>query len=359
MRLEGGKPVKLFRWILACAILVGAGPFLYAGDDTVAAADAGALSAQLERIFSGEVPTSIDDLKAMQEHQRWLARKVIPCTVGVMVGGAQGSGVIVSKDGYVLTAAHVVGQPGRPVRFTMPDGSAVMGTTLGVNRRIDAGLMKITGDEINGQKVEEWPFLEMGSSTDLKPGQWCMATGHPGGPQRDREPVVRFGRILEADENVIKTDCKLVGGDSGGPLFDVQGRVIAIHSRIGGRLTDNLHVPVNTYREDWDRLAAGEEWGRFPGLPSLRRGPYLGVGGSPEGEEARIESVGEGTPAEKAGIKVGDVVKQFNGKEVSTFEDLQDAVSETRPGQVVKVVVERDGETKELEVRIERRGDRP
>ncbi len=313
------------------------------------------LSPELERLFGGELPGTIDDLRAMEQHQRWLAEKVTPSTVGVRVGAAQGSGVIISADGYVLTAAHVAGRPGRPVQFVLHDGRIATGVTLGLNRRMDAGMMRITSEEIGGEKIETWPHAEMGDSSSLKEGQWCMATGHPGGYQRDREPVVRFGRVLLVQDSVIRSDCKLVGGDSGGPLFDVYGNVIAIHSRIGGRLTDNLHVPVDSYRDDWDRLAAGEEWGRFPGM-QRQRGPYLGVTGDPEGDEARVVSVAADTPAAKAGIQPDDLIVRFNDQDVPDFRALQALVGMTRPGQKVTVELIRDGETIELEVEIGRSG---
>src|SRR5690606_1520398 len=119
---------------------------------------------------------------------------------------------------------------------------------------IDSGLMEITDQG-------DFPAVEMGDSSKLKRGQWVLALGHPGGFESGRRPVLRLGRILDVEDDAIRTDCTLVGGDSGGPLFDMQGRVIAIHSRIGGPLTANIHVPVNVYKENWDRLAAGEAWG--------------------------------------------------------------------------------------------------
>ena len=102
-------------------------------------------------------------------------------------------------------------------------------------------------------------------SAEMKKNDWCVVTGHPGGFKTGRSPVVRVGRILEINNSVaakyICTDCTLVGGDSGGPLFDMQGRVIGIHSQIRARITENVHVPVNTYRETFDRLAKGDVWG--------------------------------------------------------------------------------------------------
>src|SRR3954454_13544557 len=110
----------------------------------------------------------------------------------------------------------------------------------------------------------------MGKSSALKKGQWCIATGHPGGYRPGRTPVVRLGRILEANAEALRTDCTLVGGDSGGPLFDMAGRASAIHSRIGGFITATIHVPVDTYRDTWDRLVKAEVWS---GLDA----PYMGV----------------------------------------------------------------------------------
>src|ERR1700758_5044418 len=111
----------------------------------------------------------------------------------------------------------------------------------------------------------------MGKSTSLTKGQWVVSIGHPGGFRPNRTPVVRLGRVLEANANLIVTDCTLVGGDSGGPLFDLDGKVIGIHSRISSGLAFNFHVPVDTYRTTWDRLVKGDVWG------GGRTGPYIGV----------------------------------------------------------------------------------
>ncbi len=302
-------------------------------------------AAVLERIFAGEAPKSVGDLKAMQDHLQKLSEKIIPCTVGVRVGPAQGSGVIISKDGYVLTAAHVVGKPNIDVTFVLPDGSTVKGKTLGMNRTIDAGLMKITEER-------EWPFVEMGISAELKAGQWCVATGHPGGYEKGRTPVVRFGRVLQNHDTVIMTDCTLVGGDSGGPLFDMQGRVIGINSRIAGPLNANMHVPVNTFRDTWDRLAKAEAWGSMAG-----NSPYLGVKGELDSEDPRISEVYPGTPAEKAGLKQGDLVLKFDGQDITTFKQLSSLVGDKAPGDKVKLQIKRGEETLDIEVVIGKRNE--
>jgi S1-C subfamily serine protease len=204
-------------------------------------------------------PENVDDLAGIEKHVQKVIDKVTPAVVGIIVGPGSGSGVIVSEDGYVLTAGHVSGKPGQDATIILPNGTKLKGKTLGQNKGIDSGMIKIVTDN---NKKAKFPYLDMGKSSDLKAGQWVLAIGHPGGFRLNRTPVVRVGRILTTNQFLIRTDCVLVGGDSGGPLFDMQGRVIGIHSRIGGKeITENVHVPVDTFRQTWDRLAKGESWG--------------------------------------------------------------------------------------------------
>ena len=189
----------------------------------------------------------------MDQHQQELVEKVTAVTVGLQIGPTQGSGVLVSKEGHVLTAAHVAGRAGLEVRVIMPDGRKYRGTTLGMNKGVDAAMLKINRQLRDGEEIA-WPYASMGQAAELEPGSWCLALGHPGGYQTDRQPVVRFGRVLSTNKMVITTDCKLIGGDSGGPLFDMEGNVIGIHSRIGTKVTKNLHVPIDNYRINWGVL---------------------------------------------------------------------------------------------------------
>ena len=101
------------------------------------------LPVALQRIYSSGVPTSVDELRLMDEHQRALVQRLLPVTVGLEIGPTQGSGVIVSADGYILTAAHVAGEANRNVWVLTSDGRRLRGKTLGLNRGMDAGLIKI------------------------------------------------------------------------------------------------------------------------------------------------------------------------------------------------------------------------
>ncbi len=311
--------------------------------------DPATVEIKVPAVFDKTAPEGVEDLKTIQEHVRKILDKVIPCTVGVKIGSAQGSGVIVSKDGLVLTAGHVSGTPGKDCVLVLPDGKTVKAKTLGCNRGIDSGMIKILEEK-------EWPFLEMGKSADLKPGQWCIATGHPGGYKAGRSPVVRLGRILNAGKSALTTDCTLVGGDSGGPLFDMQGRVIGIHSRIGGSITANVHVPVDTYRETWDRLVKGENIGSGPaaGIPTTNDA-WLGVQADLDAKNCTISQVVKDSPAEKAGLRPNDVVLKFDGQKIETFDDLAGLIRKKKVGDEVTLEVKRGDGTMTLKVTLAKR----
>jgi serine protease Do len=288
-------------------------------------------------------PESIEDLKAIQKQLQKVLEKVVPATVGVQVGNAAGSGVIVNAEGYVLTAGHVSGKPDQECFLIFPDGKRVKGKTLGQNVGIDSGMIKITEEG-------KWPFIEMGASAKLGKGTWCVSVGHPGGYIKGRSPVVRLGRIMELDNTVIRSDCTLVGGDSGGPLFDMDGKLIGIHSRIGRTTADNYHVPVDTYKDTWDRLAKGESWGGFDlfGGPQ----PYVGLRLDLEAKECKVTRVTEGSPAEKAGLKVGDIVVKFGTDKPSGPEELLKWLRGKKVGDEVALEVQRDKEVLALKLVI-------
>jgi serine protease Do len=294
------------------------------------------------------LPKSAADLKAIEARVSDITRKVMPAVVGIQAGGGQGSGVIITRDGYVLTAGHVSGNPGTEVTLTLADGRRVKGKSLGLNKKIDSGLIKITDEG-------DYPVAEIGKSGDLVKGQWVIALGHPGGYRRDRPPVLRLGKVLISNgvNDFVMTDCTLIGGDSGGPLFDLEGRIVGIHSRIGPSTLNNMHTPVDTYIQTWDRLAAGESWGDVLAFMN-RRGPILGIQGEslPGDEGAVVREVSPGGPAEKAGLKAGDVIRNFGGKPVRSMEELAQLIGQKRVDEEVAITVDRDGKAVELKARL-------
>ena len=287
-------------------------------------------------LFDGEVPQTIEELRMMEQHVAKLAERVKPAVVNIQMAGAQGSGVVVSSDGYILTAAHVIGRPNRTATITFPDGKKVKATTLGSERRIDSGILKINDDE-----GSDFPYVDMGLSDELTDGQWLVAIGHPGGIDPKRGLVVRMGRLIQQTNSVLRTDCTLVGGDSGGPLFDMNGDVIGIHSRIGAHLWNNLHVPVDTYSENWDELIAGYV---VDGQPTL--------GFSVIDDTNEVKSVTANSASAKAGLKVGDVIKKIESSEVEDRDDIRSAVRKTKPNQKIKMIVQRGDEEITLNVTV-------
>ncbi len=284
--------------------------------------------------FEKDSPENVADLIDMEHQIRKISKQVIPTTVNIQVGNAQGSGVIVSKKGEILTAAHVIGAPGRKVKIILSDGREVEGETQGLSRRLDVGLVKIV-------EKGDWPAAEMGDMKKINVGTWCLATGHPGGYRKDRPPVVRLGRVILKRDDILQTDCTLVGGDSGGPVFDMDGKVIGINSRIGASTAWNFHVPVSAYQDNWERLVKAESWDNSP-EPG---GPILGVSGDDDPLGCKITSVGKDLPAEKAGMEVGDIIITFDGQPVKGFDSLKALVQKHKPGDRVAVEFRRGEET--------------
>jgi S1-C subfamily serine protease len=305
------------------------------------------VSTSLEGLFErGGIPDSLDQLRELEQQQRKVATRGEKCTVSVKIGPAQGCGVIITGTGFVVTAAHVAMRPGKTAIVTLDGGRQVTATTLGMNRQFDAGLIRINPDQNGGQP---YPHASLGTSKDLLPGMWCVALGHPGGYDPGRGAVVRVGRLLEVRENVLVTDCALIGGDSGGPLFNLAGELVAVHSRIGNDFDANLHVPIDHYDDSWDRMASGESWGALPGFK-----PTLGVSGRKSDPQAVVIAVKPESPAAKAGLQEGDIVEEFGEKAIENFGDLKAAVADTMPGERIRVWIRRENRRIGLNVTIGR-----
>ncbi len=313
-------------------------------------------------------PEDLSELKALQATVNGVVEKCTPATVAVLYGASAGSGVIVSEDGLVLTAAHVIRDyeipkkgalegktkpfvAGQKVFIMLPDGKRVEGKTLGINEGMDSGMVQITA---KGPKDGKWPFLPVAKSGALPKGQWVVSLGHPNGPKDGRPPVARLGRLQGSTKNVLRTDCTLVGGDSGGPLFDLNGNVIGIHSRIGLPISQNLHVQADQFKNDWDKLVAGE-WVDQPATAKAG-GAYIGVV-FPDDEEddAWLKEVEEDAPASKAGLKSGDTITKFNDTPVKTVKAFRKLMDSAKPGDKVKITVRRGNVVMGLTVTLSKR----
>jgi serine protease Do len=322
---------------VACATLAG----------EAAAFDAVEVPPQAAEAFRVRGPRDVQDLR----HIEWQLQRVVPhvtaATVLVQAGRSTGSGVVVSGDGRVLTAAHVIGRPGRRVTVVFADGRRLSGQSLGADHDADAGMVQID------RPPDDLPFLPLAEAKPLESGEWVITAGQPGGMVDDRSPPIRLGRVLFVHDDVVCTDCTLVGGDSGGPLVNMRGEVVGIHSSIGPRVTHNFHVPITAFQRDWDRLAASELWGGgFDRDPETEGRPLLGVAGRTEEGRCRVTQVFPGMPAESAGVRSGDVIRAVDGREIDSFERLTNIIFFKQPGGRVTLSVERSGEELDLEVEL-------
>lgn len=282
-------------------------------------------------------PVNLDDLRAIESQVTKIADRVRQSTVAIIVGDSQGSGVIVTENGLVLTAGHVISIPGRKLIVVLSDGRRVAGRALGVNTASDCGMVQIT-------EPGPYPASKISDLADLKIGDWCVGIGHPGGYQVGRPPVMRLGRIVAIHQTLLESDCPLLGGDSGGPLFDLAGNIIGIHSRIGPRTSLNLHVSAALFIRDWDRLTKSPDLEHF----SAQSQGMLGVNGVDDPHGGRITEVFPRLPADEAGLRAGDVVTRFSGVPVANFQALIALVQSRRPGEVVELRVIRDQEVREF-----------
>jgi serine protease Do len=228
-----------------------------------------------------------------------------------------------------------------------PDGKEVNGKVLGANLSKDIGLVKIT-------EGGPWPFIERGESKPLQAGDWVIAMGHSAGFDAARTPPVRFGRVVsDGPGNFLTTDCTLIGGDSGGPLFDLEGKVVGINSSIGNSLKNNNHAGVDGFKEDWDRLMAGDVWGELQMNPLLNpERPILGIalGNSVRGGGVIISGVS--AHASEAGLRVGDVIETIDDTKIRDGKFLMTFLAKKEAGDKVKVGIKRGGEPQVVEVEL-------
>ncbi len=304
--------------------------------------------ASLHPAWSREPVGSIEDIRKLEGKIASVAEKAMKATVALISeeSGASGSGVITSADGLILTAAHVI-EGAEEVLVVFPDGKQVKGKVLGANMSKDIGMVQI------GEKGP-WPFMERGESKPLQAGDWVISMGHSTGFDPARTPPVRFGSVVsDGPGNFLTTDCTLIGGDSGGPLFDLDGKVVGINSSIGDALKNNNHAGVDGFKEDWDRLVAGEVWGRLQMDPMLN--PERAVMGIELGAQVRgggIVISGVTEHASKAGLRPGDVLESVEGKMVRDGRALQIYLAKKQAGDKVAIGVLRGGNPLELEVEL-------
>jgi serine protease Do len=263
----------------------------------------------------------------------------------------QGSGVIFSKEGYILTNEHVISNA-REIKIVLPDGRELEAEVIGADPLNDLAIVKI--------KTENLPLAKLGDSDKLKPGEFCIAIGNPFGLQNTITfgVISALGRNIGVDperilENLIQTDAPINPGNSGGPLINLAGEVIGINNSIIPYAQGiGFAVPINTAKEIIDELI---EHGRV-----IR--PWLGIYSlcvTPQVKERFNLSVDSGcyivkvvpqSPAEKGKIKEGDVIVRVDNQTINTVEDLQKIMKTRKVGQEITITIIR--ENKHIEIRV-------
>lgn len=305
-------------------------------------------AALLSPVWARDPVGTIEDVRKLEQKISAVATKAMPATVALISedSGASGSGVITTADGLILTAAHVI-EGAEKVQVVFPDGKQVNGKVLGANLSKDIGLVQIVEDG-------PWPYIERGESKPLQAGDWVIAMGHSAGFDAARTPPVRFGRVVsDGPGNFLTTDCTLIGGDSGGPLFDLEGKVVGINSSIGQALKNNNHAGVDGFKEDWERLMAGEVWGELQMNPMLNpERPILGIALGPSVRGGGAVIGGVSAHASKAGLRPGDVIESIDGTKIRDGAFLQVLLAKKQAGDKVTVSVKRGGQSLDVEVEL-------
>lgn len=257
-------------------------------------------------------------LPKLQNSIRPVVEQARKTTVAVGAMGSTGSGVVVSPDGLILTAGHVITdlrtqKVAEEVSILFEDGEELKAKVLGINKSRDAAMLQLIGQG-------PWAFSPLGDSASIRPGNWVIATGHPSGYDALRPAPVRFGRVISKNGDFFfGSDCVLFGGDSGGPLFDLNGKVVGIHSWIGESLEINTHAGISGFLADWEALKAGMNEGELQPPPRLEEGdPVIGVIFSGEAQgRVRLDAVLADSPAEQAGLRVGDMILRVDGTPIN------------------------------------------
>jgi len=271
---------------------------------------------------------------------------------------AQGSGFIISPDGYVLTNNHMVGGA-ETVTVQLKDGRKVTAEIVGTDPQTDVAVVKI--DE------EDLPYIKLADSSILEVGEWVIAIGSPFGlSQTVTAGIVSAkgrSRIGVADyEDFIQTDAAINFGNSGGPLLNLDGEAVGINTAIigpGGNVGIGLAIPSNMASDIYEQLKeSGEVIRGFLGVhmdevkPGM--GKYFGLDAD---EGVVVVSVQDDSPADKAGIKQDDVIVEFEGEPVVGMNDFRNRVAMYRPDSKVKIVVMRDGKRKTFTAKLDKRPD--
>lgn len=270
----------------------------------------------------------------------------------------QGSGFIVSADGYILTNNHVVKDADK-ITVKMSDDKELQAKVIGTDPASDIAVIKVDANNL--------PAVELGDSDTLKVGEWVLAIGNPFGLSHTVTAGIvsakgrsglRFADSELEYQDFIQTDAAINFGNSGGPLINIDGKVVginsAIYSQSGGYIGIGFAIPVNMAKYIYEQLVAEGK---------VIRG-YIGIYGedvSPEMAEMLgakghkgvvVNNIVKDSPAEKAQLQTGDIIIKKDGKAIDNWDNFRNEVAKIPPGQKITLTVVRDGKEKDVEVEL-------
>lgn len=325
-------------------------------DEKADIAAARSLSRAFQHVAKRAEPSVVHITSLQQVYTR---RSLFDAPRAELAPGGLGSGVIVTEDGYILTNNHVVAGADQ-LRVRLADGRELECQLVGADPATDLAVLKVDATGL--------PILAFGDSDALEVGEWVVAIGSPFGfdssvtagivSAKGRSGIVGRRSAEGLYEEFIQTDAAINPGNSGGPLLDLDGRVVGINTAIitrsGGSIGLGFAIPAKMARSVMENIIAsgrpqrgflGAVWGDI----DVSRAARLGLA-APSG--AIIEGVMPESPADRAGLRVGDVVVAFDGKPVDSFNRLRNAIAFTPPGQTISVEVLRDGDRRVIEAQI-------
>lgn len=320
---------------------------------------------QTQQISGGQIFPEIPNLPEDSPFYDFFRRHMQPFSAPrKFESRSLGSGFIISKNGYILTNAHVV-ESANEITVKLNDKREFNAQVIGTDRKTDIALIKIDAKDL--------PVVTQGDPENLKVGEWVIAIGSPFGFENSVTAgiVSAKGRSLAQENYVpfIQTDVAINPGNSGGPLFNMKGEVVGINSQIysrtGGFMGLSFAIPINVAAEIADQLKEHGKVSRGKiGVMIQEVTEELAESfGLSKATGALVVSIEKGGPADKAGIEVRDIILEFNGKPIANSSDLPRIVGNTKPKSEVETQIWRKGSTKSLtvlvgEMPVEDKGER-
>jgi serine protease Do len=278
-----------------------------------------------------------------------------------------GSGFIISAEGYILTNDHVAGNA-KEITVTMTNGEKYPAEIMGTDMISDVTLLQIKG--------KNFPFVKLGNSDDVMIGEWVVAFGNPFGLfENIDKPIVTVGVVsakgmnLNVDNNrsyrgLIQTDAVINAGNSGGPLVNSAGEVIGINTLIytagvsQASIGYGFAIPINRVKSIVSELQKNGKvernfWtGMEVNVVDQRIARYFGL---PKAEGVIISDIKKSSPAERAGLKVGDIILEINGEKIQNDETIIAIINDARAGDVLDLTIYREKHSFNVKLTLEKR----